>query len=465
MRAATLKELFPDSYVSLTNIVLGAGVTALPDKFFEGCSVLESVEIPECVTTLGDRVFAGCSNLVSITIPPSVTNIGASAFVGCTGMTNVILGSGIKVLPDGIFEGCTLLENIEIPCGVTELGNKAFADCSGFSSVTIPSSVTNIAADAFASCTGVLSVTLETVPKMLMLYGANPVDGTAWIEEGMLDGATVYRSNTIDDNQETAIEFKIADGQQFVFAWKVGSEANYDKLTWYWEDAPKNSISGTQDWQSMTNELDGAEHMLKFVYSKDGSASNDPDCGWVSVKSWERRTATLKELFPDSYANLTNVVLGAGVTSLPDGFFDGCTALADIWDGRDWRSLGARSGQHGLWIVNGWVLAYVGVAPAEVETPAGVVGIASYAFEGQSKLKSVSLPSSLRSIGVRAFGLCTSLEQVGHRPHRRRGVHGLFGALGTDPAARRHEPRHARVRWAGQADDGRDSAVGDGAGC
>ncbi len=440
-QALTCKGLFPDSYENLTNVVLSSEWDIIPDGFFKGCTALKDVQIPSGVTTLGRQAFADCAGLSSVTIPSAVTNVGANVFAGCTGirnvaldscyvvekttlkelfpdcfgsLTNVVLNSELTILPDGFFEGCVALDHVVIPDRVTAIGDKAFANCSGLSSVTIPSSVTNIAADAFVGCTGVLDVTLETVPQMLMLCGLKPIDGTDWIEEGTLDGAAVYRSNPIDHNQSTVIEFKIAKDQtQLVFSWKVGSEANYDTLTWYLDGAMKTYISGTRDWQTKTNELDGVEHVLKFVYSKDGSVSDDSDCGWVSVKSERWQTATLKDIFPASYANLTNVVLGAEVTALSDGFFDGCTALVDIWDGRDWRQLGERSGKRGLWIVNGWVLAYVGVAPAEVTIPDGVTGIASYAFEGQSALESVSLPSSLRSIGVRAFALCTSLEWLG----------------------------------------------------
>lgn len=71
---------------------------------------------------------------------------------------------------------------------------------------------------------------------------------------------------------------------------------------------------------------------------------------------------TLKDLFPDSYASLTNVVLDAGVTALPDGFFDGCVALENVtfpstlkdFGNSDWRLLGEQLGKQGLWVENDW---------------------------------------------------------------------------------------------------------------
>ena len=39
-------------------------------------------------------------------------------------------------------------------------------------------------------------------------------------------------------------------------------------------------------------------------------------------------------------------------------------------------------------------------------------GIASYAFEGQTLLDNVTLPSTLKYVGVNAFKSCTNLEDI-----------------------------------------------------
>jgi hypothetical protein len=43
------------------------------------------------ITDIDDYAFYGCSDLTSISIPSTVTNIGISAFENCTGLTNVTL--------------------------------------------------------------------------------------------------------------------------------------------------------------------------------------------------------------------------------------------------------------------------------------------------------------------------------------------------------------------------------------
>ena len=128
----------------------------------------------------------------------------------------------------------------------------------------------------------------------------------------------------------------------------------------------------------------------------------------------------MKDLLPDCFDKLERFVLRGEQKILPDGAFDGCTALSEIelpesledFGENDIRETGRRGGKTGLWIQNGWLLGYIGEAPAEVVVPEGVKGIASFAFAEQAWLERVTLPSTLKYIGANAFRACTSLECV-----------------------------------------------------
>ena len=312
---------------------------------------------------------------------------------------------------------CGYISHITLADGVTEIPYSFFEGCTNLASVTIPASVTRIGGSAFEGCGKIQSVVFGSLPQT----SAQVANGSAWIEEDeTLNGATVYRSNAIGDNQSTELAFDIPAGMtNVVFSWKVGSEAGYDKLTWYIDGARQADISGSQGWRTVTAALDGAAHRVRFVYSKDGSASTAPDCGWVSVDG-NARNIRLQNLFPDSYATLTNVTLGAGVTELPDGFFDGCDALESVtfpetltdFGDNDLRDVGTRIGRSGLWVQDGWVLGYLGEAPATVVIPDGVKGIAAYAFADQVAIETVAFPDTLEYVGVEAFRRCTGLSVI-----------------------------------------------------
>lgn len=149
--------------------------------------------------------------------------------------------------------------------------------------------------------------------------------------------------------------------------------------------------------------------------------------GCTNVKSltlnnrFDIARTVVRDLLLDSYATLECVVLSGASTTLPDNLFDGCTSLSSIvlpetledFGDNDVREIGRRGGKSGLWVQDGWVLGYIGTAPAEVTIPDVVKGIAAYAFEGQYDLERVELPDSLKFIGKDAFAGCTSLEGLG----------------------------------------------------
>ena len=78
-----LSTILPDSYQSVTNIIVLQGETRVEEGLFSGCSALLSVTIPDSVTNVGENAFSGCGNLADSLfgengstlwfVPPSVS--------------------------------------------------------------------------------------------------------------------------------------------------------------------------------------------------------------------------------------------------------------------------------------------------------------------------------------------------------------------------------------------------------
>ena len=146
------------------------GVTAIADKALLDCNKLESVTIPEGVTSIGNSAFSGCSGLTSVAIPNSLETIGDNVFFGCGNLVSIVVGSGNTVYDSR--DNCnaiiatstnTLLlgcKKTTIPNGVTTIGGGAFSNCIGLERLTIPESVTTIGSNAFEGCTGLTSITI-----------------------------------------------------------------------------------------------------------------------------------------------------------------------------------------------------------------------------------------------------------------------------------------------------------------
>lgn len=65
---------------SISTLVIGDGVTAIPGYFLYGGSSLESVTIPNSVTTIGDYAFLNSKELKSVTLGSGLRYIGPNAF-------------------------------------------------------------------------------------------------------------------------------------------------------------------------------------------------------------------------------------------------------------------------------------------------------------------------------------------------------------------------------------------------
>lgn len=124
-----------DACASLSGTTLPAAITAVPDKCFNDCTKLLTVDYKGEVTAIGERAFEGCKSLTKAPIPAAVTALGNSAFNGCVALTDVTLPAGVTAVPDACFQGCTALKDMKLPGTVTSIGHNAFTGCKALKDV------------------------------------------------------------------------------------------------------------------------------------------------------------------------------------------------------------------------------------------------------------------------------------------------------------------------------------------
>ena len=124
-----------DACASISGMTLPAAITAVPDKCFNDCTKLLTVDYKGEVTAIGERAFEGCKSLTKAPIPAAVTTLGNSAFNGCIALTDVTLPGGVTAVPDACFQDCTALADMKLPATVTSVGHNAFTGCKALKDV------------------------------------------------------------------------------------------------------------------------------------------------------------------------------------------------------------------------------------------------------------------------------------------------------------------------------------------
>ena len=150
------------------------------DKPFDGCSALETINVPDgsllekirsnsfsnnknlkhfnfegsCqLKEIESDAFAYLPKLESFKFPKTVTTIKTNAFRGCKGMTTAEFpdDAEIEIIGKGAFADCGLTK-FTVPKNVNEIEREAFNKCEALTVVNISDKTTKISPEAFKSC-------------------------------------------------------------------------------------------------------------------------------------------------------------------------------------------------------------------------------------------------------------------------------------------------------------------------
>jgi hypothetical protein len=148
-------------------------IESIPGSFFKGTKI-KTIKIPSKVETIGGKAFSDCSQLTSYTISNDnvITTIGNSCFSNCAELKNAIIPDGLSGINQYTFSECTKLESINIPSGIQSIGQYAFQSCSAMTAVTFEndSKLETIGDSSFQYCTSIKSL---KIPKTVKTIGSN----------------------------------------------------------------------------------------------------------------------------------------------------------------------------------------------------------------------------------------------------------------------------------------------------
>ena len=79
-----LSDFYPDSYASITNVIVLDGTTRICDEAFKDCVGLQSVTLPPSLLQVGGRAFDGCTSLREVIFEGSAPEVGENIYQGTT---------------------------------------------------------------------------------------------------------------------------------------------------------------------------------------------------------------------------------------------------------------------------------------------------------------------------------------------------------------------------------------------
>lgn len=159
---------------SIATVKMPSTVTSLPNRCFDGCKSLTSVDFPG-VTEIKNFTFQNCTSLTTYNFP-NLTTIGEGAFLNCSALTGELtIQKGVTVAYRA-FNGCSRITSLTIHSGSkpqrwNEFG--CFMTMSGVKTITIiddGDGYHTIPANVFASAQFADGVQL-TIPSTITAIG------------------------------------------------------------------------------------------------------------------------------------------------------------------------------------------------------------------------------------------------------------------------------------------------------
>ena len=349
-----------------TDFVAEGGVLYSADKqilyFYPPKRPGNTYTIATSVTTIAERAFQDAQYISSIFIPQKVKSIGTDAFRSMNSLTKVTFDkeSQVSYLAGLAFRGCQNLKEVTLPKGLTSLGT-VFYECNNLEVVNVPENakLTYIWGGAFAT------------NRKLREFNFKGESQLKTIGDNVFAGLTELKSFSIPRSVT-----KIA-ANAFIGCKKLA------KVTFH-DEAVIQEIG------------EGA-----FA-----------DCGITSINIPKNVKKIAREAFLGCQA-LTKINITKATTDISPEAFKQCTQLTEIKVDRDNTKYTSIDGY--LLSKNKTELMIFPPGKANERftlLPPSITKIGDFAFYDCKKLKNVTIPNKVKSIGKRAFGLCDNLNTI-----------------------------------------------------
>ncbi len=429
----------------LKNLVIPDNISSLQNGAFEGCSSLETVTLNKSIKTIPNAAFANCHSLRSFNMTANLKNIEVNAFTGCRNISFVIPENVSYIGPSGL--RCERVQNNNIIVKALtppSISSDTFLNQNGY--IFVPSSslaAYKSASDWIALSNQIMPLDLENLilsENAELAQWTNTSSDTfqynTWSYENDASGMRtpfieVWRgtgnnlSNTTISHQTLT---DLAPGSYTVQiqarAFNEGNTSVYPSgITFYANDASvKLEDVGKQTiYNNESTELYSLLSLTASVTSDGkldiGFRVENAICDWISFKNLliTKSEDTQQNIIEFADANVKALCVANWDT---DG--DGELSMNEAAAVTDLGSVFIRKASLTSFDELQYFTGLTSIGSAfsycrgltSVTIPSSVTSIGSSAFTGCRGLTSVTIPSNVTSIGRCAFNGCSGLTSI-----------------------------------------------------
>ncbi len=403
--ASTLTKISESAFEGLTTLeeltILGGEIG---EKAFKDCTSLKTIHLGAQVSKIGPKAFEGCGSLQNLDMSQcvSLTEVGDEAFKNCTSLAKIVFPNCIETYGNHILAGCTKLKEITVGCSDGYLGassdNSPFYIGSGsiLEKITLNDSIQTVGKGLFANSTTTKDSDLQAASGFASLNEIR----LSHNQTGIGDYA-FYRAGAGSINWPDGIS-------------SIGKYAFAGSKIVHLELSGDNLVIGEYAFANMPSLTDLT--IKDGVYKLDNySFSGCTKLNTVDMADCDTVKLIGSRVF-NNCSGITSLAFADSISEYGDKVIAGCSSLSSLTIGYSGGYLAAKNSSASPF--------YIGETNSlrSLKINSGITSIGDYLFangtttssagSGFTHLNSLSLPSTLYSIGNYAFykaGTCGSL--------------------------------------------------------